>query len=165
MRRAAAICFLSLESILYGLFLAGDLLHAYDTTWLKFSAIALVAAAGLLAGMQVVERLGISRIAAREAALARKCAAGLEKLGMEVFSGENQGGTVSFRAGCGCEEAAQLLSDRGFALRAGLHCAPLAHESAGTADTGTVRVSFGWHSTAGELSAFLRAARSLPPAK
>lgn len=50
MRRAAAICFLSLESILYGLFLVGDLLHAYDTTWLKFSAIALVAAAGLIAG-------------------------------------------------------------------------------------------------------------------
>ena len=85
-------------------------------------------------------------------------------MGMEVFSGKNQGGTVSFRAGCGCEEAAQMLSDRGFALRAGLHCAPLAHESAGTVDTGTVRVSFGWHSTAGELNAFLRAARSLPPA-
>ena len=46
-----------------------------------------------------------------------------------------------------------MLSDRGFALRAGLHCAPLAHESAGTVDTGTVRVSFGWHSTAGELNA------------
>ena len=121
-------------------------------------------AAGLLAGMQAVERLGMEAIAAREAALAKKCAAGLKKMGMEVFSGENQGGTVSFRAGCGCEEAAQMLSDRGFALRAGLHCAPLAHESAGTVDTGTVRVSFGWHSTAGELNAFLRAARSLPPA-
>ena len=121
-------------------------------------------AAGLLAGMQAVERLGMEAIAAREAALAKKCAAGLKEMGMEVFSGENQGGTVSFRAGCGCEEAAQMLSDRGFALRAGLHCAPLAHESAGTVDTGTVRVSFGWHSTAGELNAFLRAARSLPPA-
>lgn len=121
-------------------------------------------AAGLLAGMQAVERLGMEAIAARETALAKKCAAGLKEMGMEVFSGENQGGTVSFRAGCGCEEAAQMLSDRGFALRAGLHCAPLAHESAGTVDTGTVRVSFGWHSTAGELNAFLRAARSLPPA-
>ena len=89
---------------------------------------------------------------------------------MEVFSGENQGGTVSFRPGMGCEEAAGALSDRGFALRgfalrAGLHCAPLAHESAGTLETGTVRVSFGWNSTAGELRAFLRAAGSLPPAR
>src|SRR5574344_2003578 len=58
----------------------------------------------------------------------------------------------------GPDAAAMRLSDRGFALRAGLHCAPLAHESAGTLDTGTVRVSFGWNSTTGELNAFLRAA-------
>lgn len=122
-------------------------------------------AAGLLAGMQTVERLGLERIASREASLARRCAEGLRKLGMEVFSGENQGGTVSFRAGCGCEEAAQLLSEQGFALRAGLHCAPLAHESAGTLDTGTVRVSFGWRSTHAQLNAFLRAAGLLPPVK
>ncbi len=29
------------------------------------------------------------------------------------------------------------------ALRSGLHCAPLAHQTAGTLDTGTIRVSFG----------------------
>ena len=111
-------------------------------------------AAGLLAGMQAVERLGMETIAAREAALAKKCAAGLEKLGMEVFTGENQGGTVSFRAGCGCEEAAQMLSDRGFALRAGLHCAPLAHRSAGTLETGTVRLSLGFDTTREDIEAF-----------
>ena len=42
-----------------------------------------------------------------------------------------------------CEEMAAKLGDRGIALRAGLHCAPLAHESAGTLETGTVRASFG----------------------
>ena len=36
-----------------------------------------------------------------------------------------------------------MLGQRGIAVRAGLHCAPLAHESAGTLDTGTVRISFG----------------------
>ena len=118
-------------------------------------------AAGLLAGMQAVERLGMEAIAAREAALAKKCAAGLKKMGMEVFSGENQGGTVSFRAGCGCEEAAQMLSDRGFALRAGLHCAPLAHESAGTLDSGTVRVSFGHDAADAQTDALLAAASEL----
>ena len=35
------------------------------------------------------------------------------------------------------------LASRGIAVRAGLHCAPLAHESAGTLQRGTVRVSFG----------------------
>ena len=122
-------------------------------------------AAGLLAGMQAAERIGMEKTAAREAELAKKCAEELRKLGMEVFSGDYQGGTVSFRAGCGCEEAAGWLAERGFALRAGLHCAPLAHESAGTLQTGTVRVSFGWNSTAGELNAFLRAAKSLLPAQ
>ena len=39
--------------------------------------------------------------------------------------------------------AAQILAKQGIAVRAGLHCAPLAHESAGTLETGTVRVSFG----------------------
>ena len=52
-------------------------------------------------------------------------------------------GTVSFRG----REDCQTLCDRleGIALRAGLHCAPLAHRSAGTLDTGTVRASFGWN--------------------
>ena len=35
------------------------------------------------------------------------------------------------------------MAQQGIAVRAGLHCAPLAHESAGTLQTGTVRVSFG----------------------
>ena len=68
---------------------------------------------------------------------------GLEKLGFRVFSGENQSGTVSFVPDMDCEDAAQILAEQGIAVRAGLHCAPLAHESAGTLQTGTVRVSFG----------------------
>ena len=39
-------------------------------------------------------------------------------------------------------EAAELLGQGGVAVRAGLHCAPLAHESAGTLRSGTVRFSF-----------------------
>ena len=50
---------------------------------------------------------------------------------------------VSFRAaGRDCEELAEALGRWGIALRAGLHCAPLAHRTAGTLDTGTVRLSF-----------------------
>ena len=45
-----------------------------------------------------------------------------------------------------CEEFAEKLAKRGIAVRAGLHCAPLAHKSAGTLTTGTVRASFGWNS-------------------
>lgn len=57
MKRPTAICFLTLVSILYILFLAGDLLCAYHTTWLKFTAILLVAATGFLAGKRWENRL------------------------------------------------------------------------------------------------------------
>ena len=62
---------------------------------------------------------------------------------------------------CGCEEAAEFLARRGIAVRAGLHCAPLAHRSAGTLDTGTLRISFGHDANGAQTEAFLRAAAQL----
>ena len=64
---------------------------------------------------------------------------------------------VSFRAaGRDCEELAEALGRRGIALRAGLHCAPLAHRTAGTLDTGTVRCSFSAFNTAAQVEEFAR---------
>ena len=100
--------------------------------------------AGLTAGLEYLLKTGVETIGKREETQARLCAQGLQKLGFRVFFGENQGGTVSFVPDGDCEEAANKLANMGIALRAGLHCAPLAHESAGTLETGTVRVSFGW---------------------
>ena len=54
-------------------------------------------------------------------------------------------------------ELADMLAQAGFALRSGLHCAPLAHKSAGTLQTGTVRISFGWNSKQEDAEALLRA--------
>ena len=51
----------------------------------------------------------------------------------------------------------EALAERGIAVRAGLHCAPLAHENAGTLSTGTIRVSLGYGTTPGEIDGFLRA--------
>ena len=56
---------------------------------------------------------------------------------------------------------AQMLAKQGIAVRAGLPCAPLAHESAGTLDTGTVRLSFGWDAEKSQTGAFLQAASKL----
>ena len=39
------------------------------------------------------------------------------------------------------EEVAQKLAEDDIAVRAGYHCAPLAHKSFNTEDTGTVRIS------------------------
>ena len=113
--------------------------------------------AGLGAGLEYLKRTGIEGIGKREAVMASKCAAELEKRGYRVFRGENQSGTVSFLPDRDCEAFAAALGRQGICLRAGLHCAPLAHESAGTLDTGTVRISFGHDASQIQISELLRA--------
>ena len=69
-----------------------------------------------------------------------------EVRGLRVFEsgGDAQSGVLSLQLDdLDCEEAARRMAAGGVALRAGLHCAPLAHQSAGTLDSGTVRISFG----------------------
>ena len=88
----------------------------------------------------------------------RRCAQALERMGMRVFSGPHQSGTLSFVPSMDCEEAAAKLAKQGIAVRAGLHCAPLAHESAGTLETGTVRLSFGPDACQGQTDRFVQAA-------
>lgn len=118
--------------------------------------------AGLTAGLNWLNRNGVEKVYAREHRQLRRCVAGLEELGMQVFAGPHQAGTVSFLPGMDCEEAAAMLAKAGIAVRAGLHCAPYAHESAGTLDTGTVRVSYGYGAEDWQTAAFLRAASKLP---
>ena len=112
--------------------------------------------AGLEAGIRWIRKTGLKNIEKREREAARCCAQELKKLGLRVFSGRHQSGTVSFVPGCDCEEAADILARQGIAVRAGLHCAPTAHESAGTLETGTVRVSFGHDAEPAQVRALLR---------
>ncbi|MBE6974731.1 MAG: aminotransferase class V-fold PLP-dependent enzyme [Ruminococcaceae bacterium] len=113
--------------------------------------------AGLAAGIRMVRRLGTDAILRRERAAVRQCAALLRRRGFRVFDGIPQTGTVSFLPGEDCEAFAEKMARRGIALRAGLHCAPLAHESAGTLDTGTIRISFGHDADPAQVAAFARA--------
>ena len=116
---------------------------------------------GLLAGIRCVESMGLDNIRRREQEQAQKCGEGLEKLGLRVFRGEHQGGTLSFLPAGDCEEWAAGLARQGVCLRAGLHCAPLAHASAGTLETGTLRVSFGHDAHPSQTTGFLRAVSKL----
>lgn len=119
--------------------------------------------AGLAEGMGYVRRTGVDTIFRREHRQMERCASGLARMGMDVYTGEHQASTLSFRTGEDCETAAQILADQGIAVRAGLHCAPFAHESAGTLETGTVRLSFGHDASEVQTQAFLRAAAKLSP--
>ena len=112
--------------------------------------------AGLLEGLRFVRRRTPEAIACRERQLAAEAVRRLKALpGVEVFTpanGPHPTGVVSFRAaGRDCEELAEALGRRGIALRAGLHCAPLAHRTAGTLDTGTVRLSLSDFNTPAQI--------------
>lgn len=112
--------------------------------------------AGLEQGLRWLQKEGIDNVFRREQEAAELCARGLKNLGYAVFSGEHQSGTVSFVADTDCEILAQKLAQRGVAVRSGLHCAPLAHQSAGTLETGTVRLSFGHDASPKQARDFLR---------
>lgn len=122
--------------------------------------------AGLLAGVRYVRARGPENILLRERRLAQLAAEGLRRLpGVTVYANEDlrhQSGVVSFTCReMGAEELAAALGEKDIAVRAGLHCAPLAHETAGTVDTGTVRISFSDHNTPEEVAEFLDAAREI----
>lgn len=113
--------------------------------------------AGLAAGMRYIRRVGKENLLAKAVRQQRRCARELEHLGYRVFSGETQTGTLSFLPEGDCEAFARGLAQQGIAVRAGLHCAPLAHESAGTLESGTVRLSFGHDATQLQTEKFLAA--------
>ena len=119
--------------------------------------------AALTQGLRYLKRVGTDSVFHHEQQSLRHCVRGLVQQGFRVFAGVHQAATVSFLPGQDCEEAAEVLARQGIAVRAGLHCAPLAHESAGTLETGTVRVSLGFDTTKAQIDAFLRAAAKLSP--
>lgn len=119
--------------------------------------------AGLLEGLRFVRKQGVERIGAQERGLVRCMVRGLERIpGVKVFAprqGNNcQSGVLSFVVdGMDCEEVGERLAQRGFAVRCGLHCAPFAHRTAGTLDSGTVRASLSVFNTKSEVDRFVRA--------
>jgi len=109
---------------------------------------------GLCAGIGFVMENGPDRLYRHEMKIAGEIHRGLGKIkGVRLYNKECAYGrqlpVVSFNlAGLHSEEMGQKLSDAGIAVRAGLHCAPLAHQKMGTLESGTVRVSVGAFNTA-----------------
>ena len=119
--------------------------------------------AGLAAGLRFILRRGVEEIAQHERSLKDAMARRLREIdGIEVFCGAQQGGVLSFRhPDLACEIIAERLAARGICVRAGLHCAPLAHRSAGTIGSGTVRASFGPFNTMEETESFCDTVREI----
>ena len=120
--------------------------------------------AGLLAGVRYLERQGMAAVLHRERQLTAFLAEGLRELrGMRVLSMPNlsdQAGILSvIPEEMDAEVLGSEMAERGIALRAGFHCAPLAHRTAGTLKTGTVRLSVSDFNTFDEACLCLMAFR------
>lgn len=70
---------------------------------------------------------------------------------------------VSLRVeGLDVHEIAVILDEHyNIAVRAGLHCAPLAHSRTGTNNEGALRISFGYTNTKNEVNTLIRALREI----
>lgn len=119
---------------------------------------------GLSAGLDFVSQITPRKIGEYERKLAMLLAEKLCSLnGVRVYFDEhfeNQTGVVSFMVkDADCVEVADYLAHRGICVRAGMHCAPLAHDTAGTYKTGTVRVSFSAFNTRADAEAVFLAVK------
>jgi cysteine desulfurase family protein len=119
--------------------------------------------AGLGAGIEFIQKTGLTAIRQHERALMDLMIAGLKDIrGITIYGpadSRRQTSVLSFNlAGLDCGELSFLLDkDFGIITRSGLHCAPLAHKTIGTQDQGTCRASLSYFNTREEIEAFLEA--------
>ncbi|TLS35140.1 aminotransferase class V-fold PLP-dependent enzyme [Pseudalkalibacillus caeni] len=119
--------------------------------------------AGLSAGIDEVNRLGIRQIFGHEWELTKRFMDGLDIIGGITYYGPEKNvertSVVPFTIeGIDSHEIAIILDQHyQMAVRAGLHCSPIGHESIGTIEKGAVRVSFGLYNTTEEVEKLLQA--------
>ena len=121
--------------------------------------------AGLLEGIRYVQRTGVEKIAAHERRLTAQAVELLRNTeGIRLFwcdGFRHQTGVLSFIVeGIDCEEMGEAMASRGIALRAGLHCAPLAHRTVGTLKAGTIRFSPSAFNTSAQVMQFAQILQS-----
>lgn len=136
----------------------GSLLHNISTT-LEAGTQNIHGAAGLLAGIQFVRALGLEEVRRRESRVVRVLADGLRgRPDYQIYADPR--GESSVLSVLPLHTAPETLADRlaeqDVAVRAGLHCAPLAHRTVGTEETGTMRFSASVFNTPEEAEAVLR---------
>ncbi len=109
--------------------------------------INLPAVAGLCEGIKFVLREGADAIGKHEMMLARRLREKLLNMdGVTVYGKPDSGITTFNINGIDSGECAALLGDN-IIVRAGYHCAPLAHKALGSSVGGSVRASFGYFNT------------------
>jgi cysteine desulfurase family protein len=116
--------------------------------------------AGLKAGIEFIRELGPLAVYQHEQTLLHLAEVALKKIpGMTIYGPEDPAARCSVLSFAASGVDSALLAtelDHGFdvSVRAGLHCAPLAHRTLGTLPGGTTRLSPGWFSTSEDIALF-----------
>ena len=114
------------------------------------------AIASLLRGVELIDKIGVDEISAKEKLLCDKIKSGLSVIkGIKLY--ETDGNIVLFNA----ENIAEYtftakLDEAGICVRGGFHCAPSAHIKLGTEKNGAVRVSVSYLNTLTDVEYFLK---------
>lgn len=114
--------------------------------------------AGLLAGVNFINSVGINTIKEKEEFLTKKLIDGLLNIndvilyGITTSSNRTSAISINFKNIDSSEVAYTLDSEFGIMTRTGLHCAPLAHQTIGTYPSGTLRMSLGYFNDEKDVS-------------
>jgi selenocysteine lyase/cysteine desulfurase len=126
-----------------------------------------VGIAGLGAAVRMLQATGIEAVRARESGLSERLLVGLQEIdGVRIHGVLDAAArvavvSVTLRGWEPVDVSAALDSAFGIAVRSGLHCAPLAHQTLGTFPQGTVRLAPGYSTTEAEIDQTLAALREL----
>ena len=128
----------------------------------------LIGIAGLNEGTKFVLARGEEKILHAETRLAQRLYDGLSRIpGVKLYTARPEEPThvpvISFNImGYDSEEVAALLDSRfAVAVRAGLHCAPLAHKAYGTEQNGTVRAVLSVYTNPAQIDHLIMSVRKI----
>lgn len=123
--------------------------------------------AGLLAGVNFINKTGMGSIRQHEQMLMSLLMDGLREIeAISLYGPDDINGRTAVLAfniaGMDCGEVSTILDyEHGITIRSGLHCAPLAHATIGTINSGACRFSPGFFNTIEEMEAAVKAIHKL----
>lgn len=108
-------------------------------------------------GVKFIQKVGLKNIRDHEESLKELFIENMKRIdGIKIYGSldQRQGAVVSINLeGMDSSEIAYILNDEyDIYIRPGLHCAPLAHKTIGTLETGSARFSFGYFNTKEEVN-------------
>ncbi len=122
--------------------------------------------AGMLAGAQYIEEIGLEKLYRHKRALTDYAYETLKTVpGIELYMLPYAGrclGVIPFNmVGHHSGDVIAYLDGKGICARGGIHCAPLFHQRMGTEQRGMVRISFGCFNNDREIDQLHRALKNL----